>query len=118
MSSSNASQANNSTGYGVPSYRALINFLEAEESETWFTVYPNPVSQDGYLKIKVFDPVIDNNVKIRMFDTLGKRLEEEDLIITWQNNEYFLELVTLRPGIYILNLQSNSNSSQVKILKL
>ena len=118
LSSSNSGYPDNFIGYGVPSYGALINFLEAEESETWFTVYPNPVSQDDYLKIKVFDPVIDNNVKIRMFDTLGKRLEEEDLIITWQNNEYFLELVTLRPGIYILNLQSNSNSSQVKILKL
>ena len=118
MSSSNSGYPDNFTGYGVPSYRAIINFLEAEESETWFTVYPNPVSQDGYLKIKVFDPVNDNNVKIRMFDTLGKRLEEEDLIITWQNNEYFLELSTLRPGIYILNLQSNSNYSQVKILKL
>ena len=118
MSSSNASQPNNSIGYGVPNYRALINFLEAEESESWFAVYPNPVSEGGYLKIKVFDPVSDNNVKIGLFDTLGKPLADDNLIISWQNNEYFLELLSLPQGIYILNLQSESNFSQVKILKL
>jgi serine protease AprX len=118
MSSSNSSQPDNSIGYGVPNYRALINFLEAEESESWFTVYPNPVIGEGYLKIKVFDPVSNTNVKIKIFDTLGNRLGEDDLIISWQNNEYFLNMATLRAGIYILNLQTNSNFSQVKISKL
>ena len=118
MSSSNASQPDNIIGYGVPNYRALINFLEAEESETWFAVYPIPVSEGDYLKIKVFDPVSNETVKIKMFDTSGRLLGGDDLKITWKDNEYFLDLVTLRAGIYILNLQSNSNFSQVKLLKL
>jgi hypothetical protein len=105
-------------GYGVPHYRALRNFIDAEQSEKWFAIYPNPVSENGNLKIKVFDPTSDNNVKIKLFDTLGKQLADDNLNISWQNNEYFLELVSLRPGIYILNLQSDSNFSQVKILKL
>jgi hypothetical protein len=102
----------------VPHYRALRNFLDAEQSENWFSVYPNPVIENGYLKIKVFDPTSDNNVKIKLFDTLGKPLADDNLNITWQNNEYFLELLSLPKGIYILNLQSDSNFSQVKILKL
>jgi subtilisin family serine protease len=118
MSSSMSSQPNNMLGYGVPHYRALRNFIDAEQSEKWFAIYPNPVSENGNLKIKVFDPTSDNNVKIKLFDTLGKQLADDNLNISWQNNEYFLELVSLRPGIYILNLQSDSNFSQVKILKL
>ncbi len=118
LSSSNSSQPDNSFGYGVPHYRALRNFLDAEQSENWFSVYPNPVIENGYLKIKVFDPTSDNNVKIKLFDTLGKPLADDNLNITWQNNEYFLELLSLPKGIYILNLQSDSNFSQVKILKL
>ena len=118
MSSSNSSQPDNFFGYGIPSYRALHNYLEAKASESWFAVYPNPVTESEYLKIKVFDPVIDDIVELKLFDTSGKFIGGDELIVTWQNNEYFLELETLRPGIYILNLQSNNNFSQVKILKL
>ena len=53
-----------------------------------------------------------------MFDTLGNPLLDENLTVNWQNNEYFLEMTALPQGIYILNLQSNSHFSQVKILKL
>ena len=118
MSSSNAGQPDNSIGYGVPNYNALSNFLEAEQSETWYAVYPNPVNESGYLKIKVFDPARDQIVNIGLFDALGKPLTEDRLNISWQNNEYFLELLSLPRGIYILNLQSENNFSQVKILKL
>jgi subtilisin family serine protease len=116
-SSSNAFNPDNELGYGVPSYRALRNYIEADESETWFVVYPNPVIND-FLRIKVFDPQTDNNVQFKMFDTLGKAMVSTNLSITWQNNEYFLEMSSLPQGIYILNLQSDNNFSQVKILKL
>lgn len=118
MSASMSSQPNNMFGYGVPHYRAVRNFLDAGQAGNWYTVYPNPVGENGYLKIKVFDPTSDNNVKIKLFDTLGKQLSDDNLNITWQNNEYFLELLSLPKGIYILNLQSDSNFSKVKILKL
>jgi subtilisin family serine protease len=117
-SASNSGQADNAIGYGVPSYRAINNYFAAEESSAWFAVYPNPVIEAEKLKIKVFDPARDKFLKIRMFDTLGKPIADDDLQISWQNNEYFLELVSLPRGIYILNLQSDSNFSQVKILKL
>ena len=117
MSSSNAGQPDNSIGYGVPNYRALSNFLNAEQSDSWYAVYPNPVSESDYLKIKVFDPTSDQIVEIGLFDALGKPLTEDRLNINWQNNEYFLELLSLPRGIYILNLQSENNFSQVKIFK-
>jgi subtilisin family serine protease len=117
-SSSNSAQPDNSIGYGVPSYRAINNYFAAEESTEWFAVYPNPIIDADYLKIKVFDPARDKMLRIKMFDTLGKPIADDDLKVTWQDNEYFLELVSLRRGIYILNLQSDNNFSQVKILKL
>lgn len=117
-SSTNSASPNNELGYGVPSYIALKNYMEAEESDVWFTAYPNPLETTDYLKIKVFDPITDNNVQVKMFDTLGKPLMDENITINWQDNEYFLEMTALPQGIYILNLQSNSHFSQIKILKL
>jgi len=105
-------------GYGIPSYQALNNFLQAEASATWFAAFPNPVMNTNFLQIKIFDPVADNNVRFKMFDALGKPLTDDNLKITWQDNAYFLETTTLPRGIYILNLQSDSNFSQIKILKL
>lgn len=117
-SSSNALSPDNEMGYGIPSYQALNNFLQAEASTTWFAAFPNPVMNTNFLQIKIFDPVADNNVRFKMFDALGKPLTDDNLKITWQDNAYFLETTTLPRGIYILNLQSDSNFSQIKILKL
>lgn len=117
-SSSNANRPDNEMGYGVPSYLALSNYLSAAEEESWFAAFPNPVIGSDYLHIKVFDPIIDTNVQLDLFDTLGKPILDEQLNISWQFNEYFLDMKTLPQGIYILNLQSTSNFSQIKILKL
>jgi len=117
-SSSNAVTPDNELGYGIPSYLALSNYLEAEGSESWIAVYPNPVTENEFLRIKVFDPIENKEVQLKMFDTLGKPLSDADLSISWQYNEYLLEMATLPRGIYILNLQSGNNFSQVKILKL
>jgi hypothetical protein len=117
-SSTNSVSPNNELGYGVPSYTAITNYLEAAQSDVWFTAYPNPLETTNFLRIKVFDPITDNNIQVEMFDTLGKPILDKNLTITWQDNEYFLELSSLPQGIYILNLQSNSHFSQVKILKL
>jgi len=117
-SSSNAGTPNTDIGYGIPSYQALYNYLAAEESAHWFSVYPNPVVESEYLKIRIFDPLENSKVHIKMFDRLGKPLTDDNLNISWQNNMYFLELASLPRGIYILNLQSSKNFSRVKILKL
>ena len=117
-SSSNAATPDNIMGYGIPSYRAVSNYLAAEQAAGWFALYPNPVVNTPYLRIKIYDPIRDPSVIFTMFDTLGKPIASADLAITWQDNEYFLEMTGLPRGIYILNLQSGKNFSQVKVLKL
>jgi len=118
MSSSNSASPDNDMGYGVPSYNALTNYLQAEEEESWYAASPNPIDGNTLLQIKIFDPVKDSEVQLNMYDTMGKPISNEQLAISWQTNKYFLEMSTLPRGIYILNLQSSSNFSQIKILKL
>ncbi|MEN8250160.1 MAG: T9SS type A sorting domain-containing protein, partial [Bacteroidota bacterium] len=79
---------------------------------------PNPVSGHENVRIKVSNPTLNSHVKISIFDRLGRELPGGELELTWQNNEYILEVSTLPRGIYILNLQSETNFSKVKILKL
>ncbi|MEN8251853.1 MAG: S8 family serine peptidase, partial [Bacteroidota bacterium] len=85
-SSSLSANPNSDMGYGIPSYRALVNYLENESSEQWLSVYPNPVSGHENVRIKVSDPTLNSHVKISIFDRLGRELPGGELELTWQNN--------------------------------
>lgn len=116
--SSLSANPNNEMGYGIPSYRAMVNYLENQTSESWISVYPNPVTYSDNIRIKVSDPNENSEVQLKIFDRTGRELAGHSLTLTWQHNEYFLEVSTLPRGIYILNLQSETNFTKVKILKL
>jgi serine protease AprX len=116
MSASNSSAPNNEIGYGIPSYRALVNFIEHLESENWASIYPNPTSDK--LTVLVSDPAEDPQMDFRLFNSNGQLMLTSNLSISWQNNRYILDVSTLPRGIYVLNLQSNKNYSQLKFAKL
>lgn len=116
FSANNATTPDSSRGYGIPSYRALVNYIEHLESATWASIYPNPVEND--LKVYVSDPAEDSNVEFSLFNTNGQPILTSNLDITWQNNQYILDVSTLPRGIYVLNLQSKNNYSQLKFAKL
>ena len=116
FSADNAATPDNTMGYGIPSYRAVRNYLEAGQTTAWYALYPNPVTD--YLRIKIYNPVDNPGLNFTMYNTLGKPVTGADLAITWRDNAYFLEMTGLPRGIYILNLHSGKNFSQVKVLKL
>lgn len=105
-------------GYGVPSYQAMRNFIESENQTNAFAVYPNPVLEDGQLKIRVKDPVADNEVNVRLLDSNGKLILESSVPFSWRINEYILEMTTLPAGLYLVNLRSKDKIEKLKIVKI
>ena len=116
FSANNATMPDNSRGYGIPSYRALVNYIEHLESSVWASIYPNPTVDD--LMVYVSDPAEDANVEINLYNTNGQPILTSSLDITWQDNQYILDVSTLPRGIYVLNLQSKNKFSQLKFAKL
>lgn len=109
---------NNELGYGVPSYSALRNFFDSENQTKDFAVYPNPVLADGQLRIRVKNPVEDNEVSVSLHDSSGKILLEDTVPFSWRINEYILEMTGLPAGIYVVNLRSKDKLEKLKIIKI
>jgi len=116
MSASYAYSPNNRWGYGIPSYQAIVNYLEHLENSSMVELYPNPTESE--VVIKVNDPSVDYDVDLKLFNSEGKILNLSNLDITWQDNKYILDVSTLPRGIYVLNLQSNTRYSKLKFIKL
>ena len=108
----------NDLGYGIPSFTALFNFEEAKSRDKMFAVYPNPLIQDGWLRIRVTDPVENPEVKVSLMDSSGKLIQEDSVPVTWNSNEYLLEMSALPSGIYLVNLQTKDKLEKLKIIKI
>jgi serine protease AprX len=116
FSANNSANPDNEKGFGIPSYQALVNYVEHFTSTTWASIYPNPTADD--LNVYVNNPAEDSKVDFKLFNTNGQPILKANFDITWQDNRYILDVSTLPRGIYVLNLYSKENFSQLKFAKL
>ncbi len=113
-SASKAETPDNQVGYGVPSYRAVRNYLEASADEEVY-LFPNPATNE----IRVaFRTLPESAVDMAIYDTMGKRLEGASVLITWANNPFPIQTQSLSPGLYILVLQAVGVRYSVRFVKL
>lgn len=118
MSADNASDPNNGLGYGIPSYQAVKNYLNASESNLAVDVFPNPVGNGQTLKVRVMDPEMNNKVTLKFFESTGKQLSENLIDVNWRENEANMVLDQLPVGIYFLKVLFDSGSEEFRIVKL
>jgi serine protease AprX len=116
-SASYAFNPDNRMGYGVPTYSSIKNYLEFADSDPWISVYPNPV-EDQYLNISIANPSENAIVDFNIYNTMGQPIKSGQGSVTWQENRYILDVSTLPAGIYVLNLHSDTQVSQIRFSKL
>lgn len=74
-------------------------------------VYPNPASDEVNIKID-FTNNADGNVKIMLFDSLGRLLIDEDL----NGYQFIVNTSGLANGNYILNVYTNTTNVKKKLI--
>lgn len=84
---------------------------EEELSETKVTIYPNPTK--GVLKVDISGVEKFENAQISLYDLTGKLLQQWAGIS--QSNE--IDLSERTPGMYIMQIVYNGNTSSWKIIK-
>ena len=84
---------------------------EEELSETKVTIYPNPTR--GMLKVDISGVEKFENARISLYDLTGKLLQQWAGIS--QSNE--IDLSERTPGMYIMQIVYNGNTSSWKIVK-
>ena len=118
MSADNAGSPDNAFGYGIPSYVAVKNYLEAVTLNSRFEVYPNPIILGETLNIKIVDPQKTDRITLLVFEATGKQLSEGSYDVSWRDNEAILSLSELPTGVYFLRVVFESGSEGFRIVKL
>lgn len=98
-------------GYGIPDFQlALTNVLgTATFVNNKFTLAPNPAHDN----IAVLFPVGFENATVTFYNTLGQRVMEQNI----NSGTAEISLITLKSGMYLYKIQSNTFSQSGKLVK-
>lgn len=109
-------QPDNLTGYGLPHFRAVKNYIESEKSEEMISIYPNPVTGDS-IQIRL-KSILNTPVEITIYDSQGKRVEAYSRQLSWLTNPLEYDLSKLQAGIYLMRVNTGAEITTLKFVKL
>lgn len=109
---SHAQTPNNETGYGIPAYLAVKNYIERRY---FATVFPNPVANTLWISI---GPSV-NPVNLSIFDSQGKEVFKAAApSISWSNRTGSLDVSELAAGLYIVHIVMDNGFGTFRFIKL
>jgi subtilisin family serine protease len=105
-------------GYGVPHFRAVVNFMEAVVQENDFEVFPNPFAEEtDSLIIRPKNPGQITDCSIELVSGDGRSVLRATPAFSWLNNQYSPEVSHLLPGIYFLRISANGRKYTYKLIR-
>ena len=116
-SSSQASTPDNLLGFGIPNFKAVVNYLESSPQENAFEVYPNPVLSDT-VTIVPFDPNQVAECHIEIVSSQGQVIYDSDISFSWLNRSFTANLVHASAGIYYVRIYWGDNRYTFKLVKV
>ncbi|HMV10998.1 MAG TPA: S8/S53 family peptidase [Cyclobacteriaceae bacterium] len=120
MSASQAASPDNQLGYGIPHYRAVVNYLEVtsvepEENHS-LVIYPNPV-QDTFT-IAPRKPSLVQLNQVAIVNAHGQVVANNHMEYNWPDNSYSLNIGNFLPGVYFLTVRIGSRYETYKLIKI
>jgi serine protease AprX len=116
-SSSQASNPDNLIGYGIPNFKAVVNYVEQSHQENVFDVYPNPITHDS-VTIRPFDPNQVGSCKVEVISSQGQTIYEATISFSWDNRTYTSYVTNLSAGIYFMRIWWGDKHYTFKIVKV
>ena len=115
-----ASQADNPDfllGYGIPNFKAVVNFLDEHPQNNPFEVYPNPVLADT-LTIRPFDPGQITSCRVEILSSQGQLVHSTEAAFSWLNRTYTANLSQFAAGMYYLRIHWGEKRYTFKLVKV
>ena len=115
-----ASQADNPDfllGYGIPNFKAVVNFLDEHPQDNPFEVYPNPVLADT-LTIRPFDPGQITSCRVEILSSQGQLVHSTEAAFSWLNRTYTANLSQFAAGMYYLRIHWGEKRYTFKLVKV
>lgn len=116
-SASQGTNPDNLMGYGIPNFKAVVNYLEESmvNQTAYFITYPNPFLET--VTIRPIDPELFPSVQLRMFTSTGQMIEERVVNFDWLNRTYEADYSALAAGLYLLQLTYQDRPFNFKLVK-
>ena len=116
-SSSQAGNPDNFLDYGIPNFKAVVNYVEQSHQENVFDVYPNPITHDS-VTIRPFDPNQVNACKVEVISSQGQTIYEASVNFSWTNRTYTSYVTSLPTGIYFMRIWWGDKRYTFKVVKV
>ncbi len=98
------------------SFAYITGSLTENTLNNSFYVYPNPSSERFNIK---FENSIDENIKVNITSTLGQTLNTENAVkFNFKNNEIYIDIKSLKSGMYFIKLELKGKEVYYPIYKL
>lgn len=108
----------NKIGYGIPSYKRFVelaqNLLATENYSEETVIFPNPINNEQYIKIKINGIEISDNQQIEVFDLYGRRIFENTITM----DEFRTNLSKFGSGTYSIKVQVADKMHTKRFIKL
>ncbi|WP_276372035.1 S8 family peptidase [Chryseolinea sp. H1M3-3] len=115
-----ASQANNPDkflGYGIPNFKAVVNYVEDSHQENIFEIYPNPITKDT-ITIKPNDPGQVGSCKVEVLTAQGQTVYQADVNFSWLNRTYTSNVTGLPAGLYFMRILWGDRKFTFRMIKV
>ncbi len=105
-------------GYGIPGYSKAKEFIEDSIFNTGieFRIYPNPI-KEGLISFTSGAEYFNQEVRIKMYDILGKIVAEDKILVTGVRNETNIHVEDVRDGVYVLRFYFPDKTVKARLIK-
>ena len=117
ITASQAKNPDNLIGYGIPNFKAVVNYQDRVAQTMPFEIYPNPLTDDT-LTISPYDPDIVDSCEVEIISSQGQILGRGAVQFDWLNRTYRTDLSAMAPGIYFIRIHSEKRRHTFKLVKL
>ncbi len=105
----------NLKGYGIPNYTAIKNYLDTLDIDGDLVIYPNPTKDSIRVALKKPE---GQSVVVSIYEVQGRFLSEYNVVVTWQNNPFIIDLTSLAAGLYFVKVKVDDIVKTFRIVKL
>jgi serine protease AprX len=114
-SATQAANPDNLLGYGIPNFKAVLNYQERKTQQNIFEIYPNP-AKDTIL-VSPIDPEVVTDGVVELITAQGQILRKDTVQFNWLNRNYLIESSALARGIYYVRVWHNNKFYVFKVVK-
>jgi hypothetical protein len=116
-SASQSANPDNLLGYGIPNYKAVVNYIEQSHQQNVFEVYPNPVTRDS-ITISPFDPDQVRSCKVEVLTSQGQTVYEASVNFSWANRTHTSYVTSLPSGVYFMRISWKDKRFTYRVVKV